>query len=151
MIEKQRLEELIKQGAMIYKISKETFIAGVSDLLKIDKVPSGLYSQEISDRIGQEPDYDLLFETKEDAEFALKYKRIPRTEYLDLPTWEEFADTTITSFEIKNGICELYKLNNKIIVSKVNGVKGEVLFEKPLTKENYISACKLCLRLFKGE
>lgn len=152
MISKQRLEELIEQGATIYKISKETFIAGVSDLLKIDKVPSGLYRQEINDRIGQEPEYNLLFETEEDARWELEMTAT-RTETLKLPHFIEVCDGCIYDITfIDNKKCkwQLTISDNGIALLDF-ALLGRDKFWNKLTKENYIEACKLAKKLFLGE
>ena len=108
MISKERLEELIEQGATIYSISKETFIAGVSDLLKIKalKLDSKVYGisvdkyNEINNckphlYIGNDytpfekvAELENLFETEEDARWELEMTRT-RTETLKLPNWNE--------------------------------------------------------------
>lgn len=145
MITKERLKELIEQGATIYKISKETFIAGASDFLKIVEVPSGLYSKEINDGLGCQPDYDLLFETKEEVEWYLEFGNITRTETLSFPTYRLF------------GINEIIVCTPRFLFSKLSDPamfiifdrnKREVVFEKSQSKRNYIEACRLAKKLF---
>ena len=97
MIEKSRLEELIEQGATIYtlfiygvkpyKLNKSFYIAeadGEESLMTTFFDDNGNIQPELIDYLQD------IYETKEKAEWVLKYQRIPRTEYLDLPTWEEF-------------------------------------------------------------
>lgn len=161
MITQERLKELIEQGATIYKISKEIFIAGASDFLKIVEVPSGLYSQEINDRLGCQPDYSLLFETKEDAEWQLEFVNIPRTEILNLPTWGEAQKNLEVEIYAPKG--RKYLLQTKIKVGysidkenpyiiridRIGYADSQIDFE--YSKENYIEACRVAKKLFLGE
>lgn len=160
MIEKSRLEELIKQGATIYTILKETFIAGASDLVKLKEIKLDEFFS-VSNNALMFPDLlyikiEDLYETKKQAEWALKYQRIPRTEYLDLPTWEEFDKNNKTiCFIAKDWQC--YELGfafgdtETICLDKV--VLGVNTNQKTwkATEENYIKACNVALKLFKGE
>lgn len=146
MITKERLRELIEQGATIYKISGEIFI----------EVPSGLYSQEINDRLCCQPDYNLLFETKEEAEWQLEFGNITRTETLELPTWEEvckrkeemkcWGRKTIAEFDGE-------EVNIVVPVSQPDKTYIEIYgrFCRLFTKENYTEACRLAKKLFLGE
>lgn len=177
MISKQRLEELIEQGATIYSISKETFIAGVSDLLKIKplKLDSKVYGisvdkyNEINNckphlYIGNDytpfekvAELENLFESEEDARWELEMTAT-RTETLKLPTYKQVCDMiyssklygvlTIKTFDkITFGYKRQIDDNVYIFVDRLS----ETQYLGSLTKENYIEACKLCLRLFKGE
>lgn len=38
-----------------------------------------------------------------------------------------------------------------ITKERLDAVDNDIIFNKPLTKENYIEACKLCKKLFLGE
>lgn len=153
MIEKSRLEELIKQGATIYtsrfkkpekyKLYKDFFIAK-DELFACNK------SQTAIDCVIK---LSKLFETEKEAEWALKYQRIPRTEYLDLPMWKEIKD-------IKNeDVVYFYAKDKRFgtvcihIFTKYFNVESEydMLLNTEFTEENYIKACDLCVKLFKGE
>ena len=176
MISKQRLKELIEQGATIYSISKETFIAGVSDLLKIKplKLDSKVYGisvdkyNEINNckphlYIGNDytpfekvAELEDLFETEEDARWELEMTAT-RTETLKLPSFnelqtkKEYYKNFALYFYL--AIDMPYKKDYGAVIISQNDLKGNsyIIFDKPLTKENYIEACKLCLRLFRGE
>lgn len=151
MITEERLRELIEQGATIYKFSGEIFI----------EVPSGLYSQEINDRLCCQPDYNLLFETKEEAEWQLEFGNITRTETLKLPTWEEAQKKLEVEICAPKG--RKYLLQTKIItgyscerenpyiirIDRIGYADSQIDFE--YTKENYIEACRLAKKLFLGE
>ena len=136
MITKERLEELIEQGATIYHlIAKNYEEINVNDIpqYKIDKWE--LYKE-------------YYFETKEDARWELEMTAT-RTETLKLPTWEEFVKDEYFDFIAKdNTIWEVYKHLERPSIYVINGYKH---YEFDFTKENYIEVCKLCLRLFKGE
>lgn len=179
MIEKSRLEELIKEGATIYTISKEIFIVGVSDLVKVTpyKLNKACYIAETDGeeslmiRLFDENSniqpaligyLQNLFETEKQAEWALKYQLIPRTEWLNLPMWEELIDKKkngriyINEFVCGNEydllvVCSLgVDFEGKIEIRNVS-LNHKLLFQAPLSEENYIKACDLCVKLFKGE
>ena len=89
MIEKSRLEKLIKQGATIYCADRDVQFPIPIFLNEEDFVKKEDLSYEkscVRDNIPLED----LYETEKQAEWALKYQHIPRTEYLDLPMFEEF-------------------------------------------------------------
>lgn len=152
-ISKNRLEELIKQGATIYTITSKRTGGDVMEL----------HLKNISDDFW----YFLLgiteelFEDKAEVEekakkikWALKY-HATRTEELNLPTWEEFDKNNKTiCFTAKDWQC--YELGfafgdtETICLDKI--VLGVNINQKnwKATEENYIKACDLCLKLFKG-
>ena len=144
MITKERLEELIQQSATIYYIFEDV-VFNTKEIIPIT----------LND--GASFDITNAFETKEEVEFALRFKRIPRTEYLDLPTWEEFCelDKLIVNYEFQfcgndKVIYLLYFIGHKEI-SVWNNMECKVEFNKKATKENYIEACEICRKLFLGE
>ena len=172
MISKERLQELINEGATIWYYEYEPFIAGYSSIIHICSVnlssdcsikDNTLYDAQAS---FEDHNYDVLigkltdlFETRKEAEWQLKY-HATRIEELNLPTWEEFIkeDNTVISFWKNGHKITLYKyIKNK----RTNNITIMVLddmadcacwkFKKPATEENYIKACDLCLKLFKGE
>jgi hypothetical protein len=143
MISKERLEELIKEGATIYGVPKYD--------KKIYKLDAKNYS--IDDN-----ELNYLFETKKQAEWALKY-HATRTEELNLPMWEEWCENienyceTITFSDIHYNNYEMFiegrNDDEAIMITKYPS--GQYIFFEPNTQENYIKACDLCLKLFKGE
>ena len=140
MISKERLEELIKQG-------RESVI-GIS---KMGTVYLNLDPKKfIGDK--HEIDRQQLFESLEDAHWYLDFGNITRTETLKLPNWEEkdmfFEFTDIDGNDIDLTICY-----GNILIQYYNkdNILTKEYFNKPLTKENYIEACKLCKKLFLGE
>lgn len=152
MISKERLEDLINQGATIYwicgkqieakplKHKYHKFFINDDELCEYnEQLGIGMWQQKLS----------KLFETKEDAEWDKEFKRIPRTDYLDLPTWEEFIEMEEICF---------FQKNHKQTIIRVLGTKYlgvETNFERyftgDLTKENYTLACRKCKELFLGE
>lgn len=159
MITKERLEQLIKEGATIWYYEYEPFIAGYSNIIHICSVNlssdcsiknNTLYDAQVISF--EDHNYDVLigkltdlFETRKEAEWHLKH-HATRTEELDLPT---FDDLTEIDFIAKNG--DKYHLFNQDgMLVLYNRNKGSEFF-KEMTKENYIEACDLCLKLFKGE
>lgn len=166
MISKQRLEELIEQGATIYyfcggKIHKMNFLE-----IKPNKFYDDGFNYYINSELGYkgkllifcEYKYLYEFETEEDAKWELEMTAT-RTETLKLPTWEEIAkevvyEKNIYGYDRKNYVLIIENYGNEptIEICCLNDYSGIFeAYEKPLTKENYIKACKLCLKLFKGK
>ncbi len=159
MITKERLEQLIEKGAIIWVCCwgklKELDLDGL-EYMDIEK-------DEIcyEDTFGccRTTDLNHLFETKEDAEEYAEFGNITKTERIELPSWEEFKTTeTITKFFNKDTNYSLYvyvknkNTNNcKIMIRADNGEQEWWEFQKPLTRENYNEARRLCVKLFKGE
>lgn len=159
-ISRERLEELIKQGATVWRsmcgdihkirLDKRYFFCDDNKLCwhTIAKLMPRLFV-----------DFEHLFETKEDAEEYAEFGNIKRIERLELPSWEEFKTTeTITKFFNKDTNYSLYvyvknkNTNNcKIMIYADNGEQEWWEFQKPLTRENYNEARRLCIKLFKGE
>lgn len=158
MISKERLTELIEQGATIYgKIYGDILAIELSKKNKPEiKYDDRLDVYCTSNEWRNKMQFCYLFETKEDARWELEMTAT-RTETLKLANYTDFENENGDRVFYHKGI--IYELslwwasdNTKIIRVTWNGRDGfGWLFEKPLTKENYIEACKLCLRLFKGE
>jgi hypothetical protein len=145
MITKERLQELIEQGATIYNssfnrvrlftLNKNMFYED-GELLEYDRYIGEYVSWKVSE----------LFETKQDAEWYREFGCIERTERLELPTWEEskecdticcFGDVAFDYFVHDNTYC-LYQDCYKLL-------------DLEATKENYILACRKAKELFLGE
>lgn len=154
MISREKLEELVKNNGKIYHILEfngEYVVekSRIVDFNVIDFLYSILNSSE-----------DIWFETKEDAEFTLKYKNITQVKSISLPTWEEI--TTDEKYKHFGKSC--FEFNDyRLIVSlrdenhdfeyigiDVNG-NCELYNWDEATKENYIKACEICKKLFLGE
>ncbi len=94
MITKERLEELIEQGATIWKVPYGTPIE--TKLNKNSYVCNQLNLREdyLMEYSTEKWSYTMsgllshLFETKEDAEEYAEFGNITRTERLELPSWE---------------------------------------------------------------
>ena len=172
MITRERLEELIKQSATIYYIDCED----VEEMkLTKDNNPEIKKDQEYNIEyleFGNRISYltvmicplITLYETKEEAEFALRYQNITRTETLSLPTWEEFEQKSYFNFialDGRNIIIEQTLIVDfaeedclsdfNLVVSDWNDYTHKSLFRGDYTKESYTKACELCRKLFLGE
>ena len=169
-ISKERLKELIEQGATVCGIKDNGDEYLVFELYfdNVDLRPGyKIVDKEDGNKhliFGENNPIEIsnlenLFETEEDAEFALKYKRIPRTEYLDLPTWDELfkqdrcldcytKEFAITKNDIVTGICLFgVDFTNKVVETSVGADK---IFVGELTKENYLEACEVARKLWLG-
>ena len=91
-----------------------------------------------------------------EKEFKARYQNITRTESLSLPTWEEIYETANKEFyNLRDNmyfaiIGRRYPSYDERTIRLVKAYT-KILFEKPLTKENYLEACELCRKLFLGE
>ena len=172
MIQASRLQELIEQGATIYEPDDIWQTIGKIHLEKKCYISEDnrLHNDEITyeDLPGATAMYSIpleeLFETEEDAKFVLRYKRIPKTEYLDLPTWEEFNKDNfgIKFYNKSREFClhrVRYSASDKNPLWKIDLYESygddedTVAWEKSwdLTKENYLLACELCRKLWLAE
>ena len=147
MITKERLEELIKQKAIIY----HKLCYGVEPIKAID------YDYEW---------YGLndIFETKEEAELYLEFGDIQKIERLSLPSFEEFCREKSFNFSYYSkfncfNYCKIKLVEENIEIEIIYNittftpdyVKGENVFKKECNMENYIEACRLAKKLFLGE
>ena len=148
MITKQRLEELIEQGATIYELYMNKNILEIQ--LKNDwfVMADGLYERKLSKHPFRSWWISNLYETKEDAEFVREFGCITRTERLELPTWEEWKQDDEFCFLDKDGFnWDMYvDGDNEILMC--NGYRH---FNFENNKENYTLACRKAKELFLGE
>lgn len=152
MITRERLEELIEQGKTIWrknnKVIGKIVLAnkqyefsknGCLCLLLRDYDVWGFYS------------FETLFETKKQAEWALKY-HATRTEELDLPVWEEIEKIKEKDVYIIAKPREMrFYIDYKFLIPQIKLCTLEDVFNWNLDEKGYLSACDLCLKLFKGE
>ena len=155
MISKERLEELIEQGATIYEAKYHNINpVNLSQKIRCINYRYGMISFEPSpkEKYLCHKYFKNLFETEEDALWELEMTAT-RTETLKLPKWEEFIETNYFP-TIYCEYCQKITMtisNDEFFLFSDILHDEECIFRKPLTKENYIEACKLCLRLFRGE
>lgn len=163
-ISKERLKELIEQGATIYE-NKEGHILEISfdnEDIRLGYKVSGIY---LTFGI-QEPtiiaELENLFETEEDAHWELEFGNITRTETLKLPKFEQIIsnkddiETRVVGFYVDRIYYILEYASdldgNWLICLEKDTIEDcECLFEAEPTKENYLKACKMAKKLFLGE
>lgn len=154
MITKERLEQLIEQGAEIWKIEDGKVYPLRKDhyeywRIKEDRlewywkiVPSGF--NYIS--------FEHLFETKEDAEEYAEFGNITKTTQLSYVSWEEFKNRDRNfSFRTYPYDYYCYTDGRYVEIKEYYRSSDRVIFSKKLTRENYNEARRLCVKLFKGE
>ena len=165
MIEKERLEELIEQGATIYEVKYNN----INPVSLANKIRDVYYKNGV---IAFEPRPDEkylhhkylknLFETEEEAIWHREFGCIERTEKLELPTWEELQNKRefYLGFNNKEGIVRYYlvidmpykKDYGEILISYSDANNDTIIcFDKIATKENYTLACRKAKELFLGE
>lgn len=168
-ISKQRLKELIKQGATIWndeweeiKLDKNT--CEICELQYLNGTHKGWCLQFQYDYEDEhhktEVNLEDLEEDVEKGRWELEMTAT-RTETLKLPKYEKLPkefdmppfiryDKELENFVLyemfnstKNEICVLFR--------ELDDDAGDCLFRQPLTKENYLEACELYRKLWLGE
>ena len=167
-ISRERLEELIKQGATIYRAYADVCVEEFK-LNKEYKVSTAYLWKKMKHSAFKGCGYplDQLFETKEDAEEYAEFGNITKTDTLKLPMWEDVKDTGYDEiFFVKDnrfdgGVVQYYFLvaeqtnQIQIMFREIDHLMiitaYDVIFNKLATRENYNEARRLCVKLFKGE
>lgn len=150
MIEKERLEELIEQGATVYELYMNKNILEIQ--LKTDwfVMQDGLYERKLSKHPFRSWQIGNLYETKEDAEFVREFGCIERTENLKLLPYEEICDGCGYDFVFSTpNHCRVTMFIGENEIFMYKGISSCWSWE--LTKENYTLACGKCKELFLGE
>lgn len=161
MIQKNRLEELIKQGAVIY-CPYYMYYDGV-ELDNRDYVDNEflyIFRQVWEKQSGYDKfQFKYLFETKEDAEEYLEFANIERIEKFPFVPYREFIKPTNIIFKNKDNV----EMELAIWFNSESEIDSETIkltnrndwnicyFEKPLTQENYHKALRVCRKLFLGD
>lgn len=165
MITKERLKELIEQGATIYykeygKIKDVTldnsyYIDKFSEVSNMDVLCRGCCDFDDDEFRIIVTFLSELYETEEDAEFVLKYHTF-RVEKFEPPLYEDIKDGQPYMFNFtSNGkhynfftsvlLIELLEVNDE------DSAYSEQIICKHSTKENYIKAVEKARKLFLGE
>lgn len=155
MITHERLEELIEQEKGCY-ILANAYTIGYIHLdgkyePKIEETEDNNYNLWVftsNDFAFRDCVHDYsLFETKEEAEWHLKFGNIARTETLSLPSWEEFLKDNGFDFLDKKGFhWDVYYDGENILMAN-----GYGHYSYTYNKEGYEKACELAKKLFLGE
>lgn len=156
MITKERLEELIEQGATVCNAYKDWDNVWHCRFGNVVQEENHLLFKENGSSLSViMHDTNNLYETKEQAEWEWEFGCIERTERLELPTWEEFKNkkTKHVCFMGKDTFCffELYEDKQKNRLILLDHDCDYEYFNEELTKENYTTACGLCKEFFLGE
>ena len=157
MIIKKKLQKLIENNQTIY-----TTYGGYVSAIKIDRNTDYIqddwfYEANIvaNDTNFIKYTFNILFETKEDAEWYLEFGCIQKLQTLSLPTWKEvekmiknFDVGTVCIVEFEDYSIEHTKYNGEFIGLYKDCIG--ILTAEP-TKEGYIKACKKLKEIFQGE
>lgn len=159
MISKERLQELINQGATIYGVDYGRIL--MADIVEI-KTKDMRYNdshdnfqylyKESGDCYLYEFYEENLFETKEDAEWHKEFGCIERTERLNITDWQKFKNRDENfGFTVEDYSYKCFTDGIEIELVEFWGQGGRSLFKAPLTKENYMLACRKCKEIFLGD
>lgn len=172
-INKERLEELIKQGESapifctvwnsdygeVVLDDKSEICYGYYDkehkkIANTFLYALTLYDNEYHDICLEDTDF---FETEEEMDWYLEFGEIQRTETLSLPSWEEVNKQNSWVFRFVDADGDRCKIegyyNPNLRSGFIDVVKaGTGMTDLPeYNKENYIKACRLAKKLFLGE
>ena len=160
MIPRERLKELIENNGTIYCVGDNVY------KITLDKryfciLGNYLQWSKFLDKpmLQRTPHIDDIYETKEDADFVKEFKGVKHTETLDLPLFDDLLENFDISFVRFDKeldcwvIYELYVEFNEICIlfRDITEEASDCIFREPLTKENYLEACKIAKKLFLGE
>ena len=147
MIEENKLRELIKDNKKFYSLILPNEY-GVPQIKEENALDFATFFIYCINNIN-------IFETKEEANWFLEFGDITREERLSFPTWEDFKENcNFPTIHCKNGKTANFTVSNsylEIYEDSDDGYCEKKIYGKPLTKENYIDACRLCKKLFLGE
>lgn len=106
--------------------------------------------------MGAESAFKDLFETKKEAELHLEFVGIKREEEFPYVSWEDFSGglriIEFVSFKHENIELSVLTISYETAYIQLFNSKTEtMLFNKPLTEENYYEALRLAKKLFLGE
>lgn len=133
------------------KLITKMFGVSVEEYNKINKCEPMLYSNFCGLFKNICPIQDC-FETKEDAEEYAEFGNITRTEKLPYVSWEKFKNKEGNySFKVYPYDYYCYTDGRYVRIKQYYGSLDRIVFTKPLTRENYNEARRLCIKLFKGE
>lgn len=156
MIEKERLEEIIKNKGVVWVYSTYSKPYRILPITFNGEREINPHTFCLNWNVKN------IFETKEDAEFYAEFGCIERIEKLELPTWEEFDKNEYVEFVGKDGTklvlektltidCDREPISDYVLEILVNDYDHRLLFEAEYTKENYTLACRKAKELFLGE
>lgn len=151
-ISRERLEELIEQGATIYE-AKYGNINPVSLINKIRFIYDDCITFEPSttDKYNHHKYSNRLFETRGEAEWFLKFENVTRVDNLNLPTFKEMMRREHFSF--------MPKMYAYPMVIRFDKDRDIIWMENKyalyynwcgINEENYDRACEEAKRLFLG-
>lgn len=143
MIAKQRLEELIKQNAIIYHVRYCISEIQLSDNYRTNYDGDLLVEKSTGDIWN----VNYLFETKEDAEFVANNWKA-RVEQFKPPLWDEFKRVPHYDFSFWVENCKLW--TSEIEIKSNHIFIGDMDFGKA-TRQHYLKAVEYAKKLFLGE
>ena len=164
MITKERLKELIKQGATIYCGSGFSYTYEINfanktyDDIEIEDIEIiddlnllAFYNTRTEDR--ELFRLESLYEAEKEYEWERKMYT-ERTERFEPPMWEDIENTYHFMFIVKHGnVQDFYTFDIRKDLKDDWAItidNGGIIFESEATKENYIKACEMVRDLFKG-
>lgn len=164
MVTKERLQELINQGATIYEV-KYGKVNPVSLKNKIrfvsEKYPVIAFEPRPNEKYKHHKYFDKLYETQAEAEWVAKM-HAQRPEFFEPPTYEDFIKEPFITVDYEDGYKFLTKDGHFAYIRhneysddtdefEVGGNRVGYKSFTPATKDNYIKACEYARNLFLGK
>ena len=165
MISKERLEELIEQGATIWsdiyeeiKLDKNT--CEIWEVRSLDGKHWGwilCFLYDKNQNLWEEVDIEDLEEDVDKSRWNYEFGCIERVERLKLPTWEEIKHEFIDKNYLMNCDYTIIDIPDLILDIRVDIIPQIFIYSMEekynwnLTKENYTLACRKAKELFLGE
>lgn len=169
-ISKERLEELIEQGATVWhddygEINLDKKSCEICELQTLNGNHIGwvLYFAYEYENVENHTEVNIEH-LEEDVETAKWHYEMDcqRIEYLNLPTWEKVEEMRKTkSYKGYFTVTSFCKPNrDKVEISSFSEDRKRIIFVNvelghswnfPYTKDGYLSACRLAKKLFLGE
>ena len=152
MLTKERLKELIDEGATVYGIDNQYQPVQEIDLEEevwmLERSNAILLRQNQEDTVIH---LENLYEHKSDAEWDFEFENVEkRIKFVKPKPFREIGN----EFFIYNfhGFT-MYKYAGVIKLQDEEGdsYADSIIFDKPFNEENYIEACRLIKKLFMGE
>lgn len=175
MISKERLKELIEKNSVIYYIdtawinSNIKYVCSMSLNNKKHTIGYSTYDFSLPEQDNMilkelnDDDYSEgiarlkdIYEDIEEAKFNAEFKRVARTQYLDIPTWEQaekIDKLVVCEFDdwYRLQVCLSENIDDNGWIGIDSGGNCELYHWYGANKQNYIEACKQFKKLFLGE
>lgn len=155
MISEERLAELLKTNSTIYTIYGG-YVSEIELVFGSDEIEKNHLVELSVNKWGNTHTsytFDMLFEDRLEAEEFLKYGNVTRIEKFPYVSWEEFCkDGHLQFLNFAHKWCCIYMDKDFLYLVRYYGKRHRETYMKlNVSKENYLKALDIAVKLFKGE